>query len=232
MALSQSGRLGNVVPVSATGQIQPACVPLQRQPRAATAPPRSFITATDEDAEINWTLSLFLCLVLTGSLHPPPAQVLRSLSLCVAEASACFSALFLVVFFFFFFVFSLSRSFLGFAWLFCLFFLLYCDSLSLLFSLLFISYFHKKKMEIENGANTVVLDLSSRCAILVVRISWCQPAECRVARQSSRAAFIVEQLLFFFFLQNAPSEQQRQFGNESRLTLLLIQQGNVVGLFQ
>lgn len=185
------------MPVSATGQIQPACVPLQRRPRAATAPPRSFITATDEDAEINWTLSLFLCLVLTGSLHPPPAQVLRSLSLCVAEASACFSALFLAVVFFV--LFSLCRAPFS--------ALLGCSvssfsstvtlSLSLILSLLFISYFYKKKMEIENGANTVALDLSSSCAILVVRISRCQPAECRVARQSSRAAFIVEQPLFF-----------------------------------
>ena len=227
------------MPVSATGQIQPACVPLQRRPRAATAPPRSFITATDEDAEINWTFSLFLCLVLTGSLHPPPAQVLRSLPLCLAEASARFSALFLAVFLLLF-VFSPSRSFLGFAWLFCLFFLLHRDTHFLSLSLsvclsLSLCPFHLLLAQEENGdlerANTVALDLSSCCAILVVRISRCQPTECRVAKQSSRAAFILEQPLFPF-LHNAPSEQQRQFGNESRLTLLLIQQGNVVGLFQ
>ena len=109
-------------------------------------------------------------------------------------------------------------------------------SLSLCLSLsLSLCPFHLLLAQEENGdlerANTVALDLSSCCAILVVRISRCQPTECRVAKQSSRAAFIVEQPLFPF-LHNAPSEQQRQFGNESRLTLLLIQQGNVVGLFQ
>lgn len=75
---------------------------------------------------------LLLCLVLTGSLSPPAAQVLCSLFLCLADASAWFSALFFSVFFF------PPRSFLGFAWSFCLLFLLHGDflSLSILFRLL------------------------------------------------------------------------------------------------
>lgn len=44
--------------------------------------------------------------------------------------------------------------------------------------------------------------------------------------RTSRAAFIVEQTVW----RTLPSEQQQQFGNEFSLTLLLIHQGNAVGL--
>lgn len=209
--LSQSGKLGNVLPVSATGQ---AYVLLRGSQCCYYSTYIIHHHAMDEDAEINWTLILFLPLVLIGSLPHPRAQVLCSLSLSLTEASARCSAVFLVGFFF-----SFSAPFL--ALLVCsVFFLFCCDFLSL--SLLFISYLPKKKMEIENGADTVVLDYFSSSAILAVQFSGCQGVECRVARRSSWAAR----------LENAPSEPQQQFGNESRLTLLLIQQGNVVGLFQ
>ena len=91
----QSGKLGTVVSASASWVRFSQRVCCSQAARAATVPPRSFITAMDEDAEINWTLVLFPCLLLTGSPSPPPrAQVLHSLPLCLAEASACFPALF------------------------------------------------------------------------------------------------------------------------------------------
>ena len=188
------------------------------------------LTGLSVSSSVSCSQALFILLQLRSSAH----SLFVLLRLQPASLH-CFSPCFLLLF-----VFSPSRSFLGFAWLFCLFFLLHRDthflSLSLSVSLsLSLCPFHLLLAQEENGdlerANTVALDLSSCCAILVVRISRCQPTECRVAKQSSRAAFIVEQPLFPF-LHNAPSEQQRQFGNESRLTLLLIQQGNVVGLFQ
>lgn len=73
-----------------TGQIQRVCC--SEVAGAATVPPRSFITAVVEDAEINWTLILSLYVVLIGCRPHPSAQVLTStqLALFVSLGALCF----------------------------------------------------------------------------------------------------------------------------------------------
>lgn len=156
--------------VSVTGQIQPARVLLRGSQRCyySTLDHSSLpwmrmlkLTRLSVSPSVSCSQALFLLLLerwssahsLFVSLRPRPASLLR--------------------------VFSLSRSFLGSAPLFCLFFLLHGDFLSL--SILFISSLHKKKMEIKNRGVTVALDHFSRQAILVVQFSQCQCVECRVA---------------------------------------------------
>lgn len=137
---------------------------------AAAIPPRSFITAVDEDAEINWSFILF-CFVLIGSIPYPTAQALGASFLCLTEASACFSAVFFIVVFLlctlFLFICPVSSFFSAVTSL------LSCFPLPLFF------IFHKKKMKTENGAYAEVLHHLLGSAILAVQFSQWQSVKCR-----------------------------------------------------
>lgn len=100
------------------------------------------LTGISLSFSVSCSQALFLLLQLRSSAH----------SLFVSQRPRPASLSFFCPCFF-----SLSRSFLGFTRLFCLFSLRHRDFLSLCLSLLFISYLRKIKMEIENGADKVAL---------------------------------------------------------------------------
>lgn len=163
------------------------------------------LTGLSFSSSVSCSQALFLLLELRSSAHsrfvlPTPRPA--SLSLCIFFLSTAFLA-------------SLGCSVSSFS-----------STATSFLSILFISSLHKKKMEIKNGGRHSGIGPLFKSGCLVVQFRRCQCVECRVGRRSSRAAFIVEQPVW----RTLPSEQQQQFGNESCLTLLLIQQGNVVGL--
>lgn len=137
------------------------------------------LTGLSFSSPVSCSQALFLLLQHRSSAH--------SLFVLLRPRPASLSALFLSLFFFF------CVALLS--WLRSVVLSLLSPPRWLLFSLsiLFISYLHTKKMEIENGADTVALDHFSSQAILAIQFSRCQRVECRVARRSSRTAFIVEQ---------------------------------------